>query len=93
LELVPWPERKRVAMGLLLANPISRSTIVLEKTFTMIVYALVVGFATFAGVAVGSSLGGLGMSMGNIAATSLLVTLLGLVFGALALVLAQPRDG
>lgn len=80
-------EEESRTMGLLLANPISRSTIVLEKTFTMIVYALVVGFATFAGVAVGSSLGGLGMSMGNIAATSLLVTLLGLVFGALALVL------
>lgn len=80
-------EEEGRTMGLLLANPISRSTIVLEKTFTMVVYAFVVGFATFAGVAVGSWLGGLGMSMGNIAATSLLVTLLGLVFGALALVI------
>jgi ABC-2 type transport system permease protein len=78
-------EEEGRTMGLLLANPISRSTIVLEKTFTMIVYAFVVGFATFAGVAVGSALGGLGMNMGNIAATSLLVTMLGLVFGALAL--------
>jgi len=34
----------------------------------------------FAGVALGSVLGGLGMDIGNIAATSLLVTLLGLAF-------------
>ena len=33
-------------------------------------------------------IGGLGMSMGNIAATSLLTTLVGLVFGALALALS-----
>ena len=75
-------------MGLLLANPIKRSTIVLEKTFAMVVYGAAVGFATLAGVALGSVLGGLGMSMGNIAATSLLATLLGLAFGALALTLS-----
>ena len=75
-------------MGLLLANPIKRSAIVLEKTVTMVVYAVAVGLATFAGVALGSVLGGLGMSIGNIAAASLLATLLGLAFGALALTLS-----
>ncbi len=54
----------------------------------MLIYAFVVGFSIFAGVALGSLLGGLGMSAVNIAATSLLVTLLGLVFGGLALVLS-----
>ena len=43
---------------------------------------------TFAGVALGSVLGGLDMDMGNIAATCLLMTLVGLVFGALALALS-----
>jgi ABC-2 type transport system permease protein len=81
-------EEEHRTMGLLLANPIKRSKIVIEKTLAMVLYAFVVGFATFAGVAVGSLLGGLGMNMGNIAATSLLVTLLGLAFGALALVLS-----
>ncbi|RLE14704.1 MAG: hypothetical protein DRJ28_05300 [Actinobacteria bacterium] len=78
-------EEERRTIGLLLANPVRRSTIVLHKTVAMTLYGVAVGAATFAGVAIGSMLGGLGMDMGNIAATSLLVTLVGLVFGALAL--------
>jgi ABC-2 type transport system permease protein len=88
-------EEANRTMGLLLANPIKRSKIVFEKTISMLVGALVVGFATFAGVALGSMIGGLGMSMANVAATCLLLTLLGLVFGALALALSagtgRPR--
>jgi len=80
-------EEAHRTMGLLLANPVRRSTVLLEKTVTMILYGLAVGFAIFAGVAAGSVLGGLGMDMGNIAATCLLVTLLGLAFGSLALLL------
>lgn len=80
-------EEQRRTMGLLLANPISRSRVVTEKTVAMIVYAVVLGVVTFASTALGSLLGGLGMSMGNIAATSLLLTLLGLVFGSAALAL------
>ena len=52
----------------------------IEKTV-----GIVVGVAIGTGVAIGSLLGQLGMSIGNIAATSLLVTLVGIVFGALAL--------
>ena len=78
-------EEANRTMGLLLANPIKRSTVVLEKTITMVLAALVVGFSTFAGVVAGSWIGGLGMSVGNIAATSFLVTVLGLLFGGLAL--------
>ena len=74
-------------MGLLLANPVSRTTVLLQKAFTMVLYGFAVGLATFAGVAAGSLLGGLGLSVANIAATCLLLTLLGLVFGALALAL------
>jgi ABC-2 type transport system permease protein len=81
-------EEAHRTMGLLLANPIRRSTIVVQKALAMAVSALVVGVATASGVMLGSVLGGLGMSIGNIAATSLLVTLLGLVFGALALALS-----
>jgi ABC-2 type transport system permease protein len=54
----------------------------------MVASAITIGFATFAGVTAGSLLGGLGMDVGNIAATCLLVTLLGLVIGALALALS-----
>jgi ABC-2 type transport system permease protein len=81
-------EEERRTMGLLLANPIKRSKIVIEKSWAMVICAMTVGFATFAGVVAGSLLGGLGMDIGNIAATCLLVTLLGLVFGTLALALS-----
>jgi ABC-2 type transport system permease protein len=80
-------EEKRTTMGLLLANPVRRSTIVLQKTWTMIVYAVIVGTSAFLGVAAGSVVGGLGMDFENIAATCALATLLGLVFGGLALAL------
>jgi ABC-2 type transport system permease protein len=81
-------EEARRTMGLLLANPIRRSRIVLEKSWAMVLYAAAMGFVTFAGVALGSVLGGLGMDIGNIAATCLLQTLIGLAFGALALALS-----
>ena len=80
-------EESRRTMGLLLANPIRRSRIVMEKTAAMVLFGMVVGIATFAGVALGSVSGGLGMSIGNIAAASALQVLVGLVFGALALAL------
>jgi ABC-2 type transport system permease protein len=81
-------EEERRTMGLLLSNPIKRSTIVLQKATAMVLYGFIVGFSIFAGVALGSLLGGLGMDIGNIAATSLLVTLVGVAFGAFALMLS-----
>jgi ABC-2 type transport system permease protein len=81
-------EEQNRTMGLLLANPIKRSRVVVEKALAMVVYAIAVGFSTFLGVWLGSVLGGLGINVGNIAATSLLATLVGLVFGTLALALS-----
>ncbi|MCY4582246.1 MAG: ABC transporter permease subunit, partial [Chloroflexi bacterium] len=81
-------EESRRTMALLLSNPIPRSRVVLEKAVTMVLFGIAVGVATFAGVALGSVLGGLGMSTGNIAATCALQVLVGLVFGALALALS-----
>ncbi len=81
-------EEQRRTMGLLLANPVRRSGIVLEKAVAMTLNALAVGVATFAGVWLGSVIGGLDMNVGNIAATCLLVTLVGLAFGALALAIS-----
>ena len=81
-------EEQNRTMGLLLANPIKRSRVVLEKALAMVVYAIAVGVSTFLGVWLGSVLGGLGIDVGNIAATSLLATLVGLVFGTLALALS-----
>lgn len=88
-------EESRRTMGLLLANPVKRSRVILEKAAVMAVFAAFLGFVTFAGVALGSAAGGLGMSTGNIAAACLLQTLVGLAFGALALALgaATGRRG
>ncbi len=80
-------EESRRTIGLLLANPVSRSRLLAEKTLTMLLYGSLVGVATFGGVALGSVAGNLGMDMGHIAATSVLGTLVGLLFGALALAL------
>ena len=81
-------EEANHTIGLLLANPVKRSTVVLNQVIAMVLYAAVVGLATFAGVAVASIISGLGMSIAGIAAASALVTLLGLVFGTLALLLS-----
>lgn len=80
-------EEHNATLGLLLANPISRTRVLGEKTLVMVAFVVVVGLATFAGIAGGSLLGGLGMSIPNIAATSVMLILLGLVFGGLALLL------
>jgi len=80
-------EEAQRTMGLLLANPIRRSTVVVQQALAMVVYAVVVGLATFGGVTVGSLISNLDLSIPAVAATSGLVTLLGLVFGALALAL------
>jgi ABC-2 type transport system permease protein len=75
-------------MGLLLANPIPRSRIIIEKVYAMAGYAFAVGFATWAGVWIGSLLGGLGINPFNIAATTVMAVLVGLNFGGAALLLS-----
>jgi ABC-2 type transport system permease protein len=75
-------------MGLLLANPIRRSSVVIEKTYTMILYAFLVGFTIWASVWIGSLLGSLGLNPLYVAAATTLAVLVGLVFGAVALLLS-----
>jgi len=78
-------EEERHTMGLLLANPISRSRVIVEKTTAIVVYAVALGVMTFLGSWIGALIGGVDLSVGAIAATSALLALLGLVFGGLAL--------
>ena len=80
-------EENNNTMGMLLANPVRRSTVVLQKTGTMVLLAAIVGAATFLGTMAGSLLGNLGLDVWNVASASALGTLLGLVFGAIALAL------
>lgn len=88
-------EEAATTMGLLLANPVRRSRVVVEKAIAMVLLTAVVGVATWAGVSIGIVIAGLDVSIANVAATSALVTLVGLVFGALALAIgaATGRSG
>ncbi len=80
-------EEHDTTMGLLLANPITRSRVLAEKAAVMFAYVAVVGLATAAGIAGGSALAGLDMAYENILAAGVLQVLLGWTFGGLALLL------
>jgi ABC-2 type transport system permease protein len=78
-------EEHRRTMGLLLANPIRRSRVVLDKAIAMIAVMVVLGGASFVGVALGSLIGRLDISYWNIAGASLQATAFGIFCGGLAL--------
>jgi ABC-2 type transport system permease protein len=80
-------EEENKTMGLLLGNPITRSHLIVEKTIAMVAYAVVIGMATFFGTWVGTLLAGTEVSAAGLAAASALMTLMGLLFGGLALAL------
>ena len=78
-------EEENRTMGVLLANPVRRAQVVAEKTFTLVAFGAIVGAVTFAGVAAGVLIAGIDMSLVNVAATCVLATLIGLLFGALSM--------
>jgi ABC-2 type transport system permease protein len=78
-------EEENRTMGVLLANPVRRAQVVAEKTFTMVAFGAIVGAVTFAGIAAGVLIAGIDMSLVNVAATCVLATLIGLLFGALSM--------
>ena len=81
-------EEQKHTMGLLVASPISRRRILIQKVIAMVGLASVIGLATFLGSWLGGLVGDAGISPSRFAATSLLLTLLGLVMGGVALVLS-----
>jgi ABC-2 type transport system permease protein len=85
---VAGEEAKRT-MGLLLANPISRSRVIAEKTFTMVLYGSIVGLVAFLGTWLGSVLGDQDLDLWGMASICILVTLVGIVGGALALLIGS----
>jgi len=82
-------EEQKKTMDLLLANPVTRSKAISEKTLAMVWYAAVLGLVTFLGTWATVLLGGLDIPVGNVAATSFLLTLLGLVVGGVALLVGS----
>lgn len=81
-------EEAERTIGLLLANPIRRRTVVIEKSVAMMGIATLVGLLTFVGTVLGSLMGGLGMSVVNVAATCVLAVLVAMVFGMLSLLIS-----
>lgn len=82
-------EEESHTMGLLLANPVSRSEIVLKKTLAMVGHALVFGMITAIGCLIGVLIAGLDeISWSGIVAVSVQLTAFGLVFGGVALVIS-----
>lgn len=81
-------EEEGHTMGLLLASPVSRPRVLLAKAGTMVIYATLVGVATFLGSWIGGLIGDTGIGVAEFAAISLPLTLLGLVMGGVALLLS-----
>jgi len=81
-------EEEARTMGLLLANAIPRRAVVLHKAASMVILAAVVGLVTFLGSTAGVLLSGVDVAVADLAATCVLVTLLGLDFGALAMLVS-----
>jgi len=80
-------EEERRTLDLLLAYPVARRDIVLEKLSAMVVTTLGVGAVLWLGVAVLGPPFGLHVSLGHLAAACIAAVLLAMVFGSAALFL------
>jgi ABC-2 type transport system permease protein len=78
-------EEDRHTMDLLLASPVSRTRVVLHKLLAMCVGAFALGAVGVVALVGEGSLADMGLPLGDVAAAMLHMTLLALVFGALAL--------
>jgi ABC-2 type transport system permease protein len=72
-------------MGLVLSTSTSRITFLAAKTAAMVVYVLIVSAAMFIGLVVGNMIGQMGIGVGLLLAATGQASLVGLVFGAIAL--------
>ncbi|NIA24909.1 MAG: ABC transporter permease subunit [Gammaproteobacteria bacterium] len=80
-------EEEARTMDLLLSNPVSRTSVVVQKALAMLVLVMLLGAAIYVGATVGVLAVGMEISMAHLAAATLQAVMLGLGFGALALTL------
>jgi ABC-2 type transport system permease protein len=78
-------EEEKGTLDLLLANPVKRWRVVMEKFIAMIVGISVLGLALWLGTAISAKAVGMEIGIGRVAEASLSAALLGLAFGAIAL--------
>lgn len=75
-------------LGLVLAHPIKRSSLLLEKAAAMAVDVLVIALGIFGGLLAGVAIAGGGISVGHMAALCAHLAFFGFFMGSLALALA-----
>jgi ABC-2 type transport system permease protein len=78
-------EERARTMGLVLSTSTSRTTFLAAKTAAMVAHVLMVSVAMFIGLVVGNLIGHMGIGVGLLLAATAQATLVGLVFGAIAL--------
>ncbi|MBT1002560.1 ABC transporter permease [Paenarthrobacter sp. DKR-5] len=81
-------EEDRHTMEMLLANPVGRTAVVLEKFAAMVVGSALIAVFTGASLVLEGALADMSLPAGNVAAAMVHLCLLGLVFGSLALALS-----
>lgn len=72
-------------MGLVLSTSAGRNTFLAAKTAAMVAHVFIVAVSMFVGLLLGNLIGGMGIAVGGMIAATVQMTLLGLVFGAIAL--------
>jgi ABC-2 type transport system permease protein len=78
-------EEQARTLALVLATSASRTTFLAAKTAAMVAHVLIVSVAMFSGLVVGNVIGHMGIGVGLLLAATVRATLVGLVFGAIAL--------
>jgi ABC-2 type transport system permease protein len=80
-------EEERGTLELLLANPVSRTKVVLEKTVALVAEIAGLGLVLWLALWVGALLTNMDISAGHLAAATLSAVLLALAYGAIAILL------
>jgi ABC-2 type transport system permease protein len=78
-------EEERGTLDLLLANPVSRRRLVLDKVAALVVEVLTLGFVSWLSLVIGCRIVSLHVSAGHLAAATTAAVLLAVSFGAVAL--------
>lgn len=88
-------EEERGTLDLLLANPLRRRRVVIEKFAALVIATLIVAFIFWVGLSAGARIAGVDLSLVRMAEATLSAVLLGIAFGTLALALscASGRRG
>jgi ABC-2 type transport system permease protein len=86
-------EEQARTLALVLSTPASRTTFLAAKTAAMVAHVLMVSVAMFTGLVLGNAIGHLGIGVGLFLAATAQMTLVGLVFGAIALTLGAAGAG